>query len=266
MLRANRVCVDRGNRRVLDTVTCELRPGELLAVCGPNGAGKSTLLSVLAGDLRPNEGTVEIDHRPLQSLSPAELALRRAVLEQGARVSAPFRVDELVGIGASCAPISFLDLKPLTDRAMESAGVSHLSHKSIDRLSGGEAARVHLARVLAQLEAGRLASSGRYLLLDEPTASLDLSHQIGTMRAVKTVASDGGGVLCVLHDLNLAAAFADRVLMLRDGMIVSEGEPSEVLVEETLSAVFEVPFDVMHSPGTGLRIAPVYSAGLTVGR
>ena len=258
MLEARDIDLHRGSRVVLRAVRLSLHPSEVLVVCGPNGAGKSTLISVLAGDLEPAAGSVEIDGVSLRKLGAADLALQRAVLEQSPQVAAPFLVEELVGFGAACAPITLRDAAPLARNAMATAEVSHLAGARTDRLSGGEAARAHLARVLAQLAAGRLAGGGRFLLLDEPTASLDLSHQIATMRALRSVAAEGCGVIAVLHDLNLAAAFADRVVLLADGRIVAVGTPAEVFREDRLSDVFGVGFKVLRDPSGGLRIAPVY--------
>ena len=258
MLEARGISVRRGSRTVLNGIDFALAPGEVVAVCGPNGAGKSTLLSVLAGDLAPAEGSVDIDGTPLQSFDARSLALQRAVLEQAPSVAAPFLVEELVGFGASCAPITFRDTTPLAWEAMQTAGVSHLSKARMDRLSGGEGARAHLARVLAQLSAGRLSGGGRYLFLDEPTASLDLSHQITAMRAVRKAAESGGGVLTVLHDLNLAAVFADRIVLLDSGTLVADGPPETVFTANTLSDVYGVSFHVKQDTPGAISIAPVY--------
>ena len=258
MLELQGVGLRRGAREILRSVDLTLRPGEVMAVCGPNGAGKSTILSLMAGDLKPTAGSVALDGRPLQSLDAAALALQRAVLEQSPQVSAPFLVEELVGLGASCAPIAVEDTAPLVRDAMQTAEVLHLAQARTDRLSGGEGARAHLARVLAQNAAGRMGGGGKYLLLDEPTASLDLSHQIAAMRCVRAAAAAGCGVLTVLHDLNLAAAFADRIVLISAGAIVADGAPAEVFRESVLSDVFGVAFHVVREPEGNLRIAPVY--------
>ena len=258
MLELRGVALRRGARSVLRDVDVALMPGEVMAVCGPNGAGKSSLLSLMAGDLKPTVGSVVLDGRALQSLGAAELAQQRAVLEQSPQVAAPFLVEELVGLGASCAPIDVEDTAPLVRDAMKTAEITHLAQARTDRLSGGEGARAHLARVLAQNAAGRLGGGGKYLLLDEPTASLDLSHQIAAMRCVRAAAAAGCGVMTVLHDLNLAAAFADRIVLLSAGAIVADGPPAEVFRENVLSDVFGVAFHVAREPDGNLRIAPVY--------
>ncbi|MFN3616175.1 MAG: heme ABC transporter ATP-binding protein, partial [Rubrimonas sp.] len=235
MLEARDVRVLRGGRAALDGVSLRLRRGAVTALCGPNGAGKSTLLSTLCGDVRPDAGLALIDGRPVRSITPRTLAGLRAVLEQSPTLAAPFTVAQLVGLGADLAP------RPdpgLAARAMAAAGVAHLADRTADRLSGGERARAHLARALAQLQAGRAGGGGLWLLLDEPTASLDLSHQITVMRAARRAAADGAGVLVVLHDLNLAAAFADRVVLMAAGRIVADGPPADALRADRLSALY----------------------------
>ncbi|MEM9682267.1 MAG: heme ABC transporter ATP-binding protein [Pseudomonadota bacterium] len=258
MLSATGVTVRRGMRTVLDGVDLAVRPGEVLAVCGPNGSGKSTLLATLAGDLKPDAGTVEIDGIPIRLFSAAALARERAVLEQSPQLAAPFLVEELVGFGASCAPATVGDVTPLARDAMRSTDVLSLARARTDRLSGGEAARAHLSRVLAQIFAGRQDDGGKYLLLDEPTASLDLSHQFTAMRCIRRVAAEGGGVLAVLHDLNLAATFADRIVLLRAGAIFADGGPQDVFREDILSDLFGIAFRVVVESGQSLRITPVY--------
>lgn len=257
MLEARGVSLRRGGRPVLDGVSLALAPGELVALCGPNGAGKSSLLAVLAGELAPGTGTATLDGRPLAAFGAAALAAERAVLEQVPTLAAPFRVAELVDLGLALVPRAELDDGAVRERAMRTAGVGALAHRPGDRLSGGERARAHLARVLAQLWAGRAAGGGRYLLLDEPTASLDVAHQLAVMRAARAEAAAGAGVLFVLHDLNLAAAFADRVALMQCGRLVAAGPPLEVLEAERLSAIYESPLAVERT-SRGLRIFPEF--------
>ncbi len=255
MLEARDVHLRRGGRTVLEGVSLGLRPGELVAVVGPNGAGKSSLFAVLAGDLRPERGEALLDGRRLSTFTAAALAAERAALEQTPAIAAPFTVAELVALGMAAVPRAAFDEAALAGRAMAAAGVTALASRPADRLSGGERARAHLARVLAQLWAGRAAGAGQFLLLDEPTASLDLGHQIEAMRAARSEAAAGAGVLAVLHDLNLAAAFADRVVLLCAGRVAAAGTPVEVLEARRLSAVYGAPILVQRSPGS-LRIVP----------
>ena len=237
-------------------LTSALRPGELLALVGPNGAGKSSLFSVLAGELRPHRGAVELEGRPLSAMGAAELAVERAALEQAPSLSAPFTVSALVALGMGAVPRAMVDEAAIAARAMAAAGIAHLAGRPADRLSGGERARAHLARVLAQLWTGRAAGGGRYLLLDEPTASLDIAHQVAVMRVARGEARAGAGVLAVLHDLNLAAGFADRVLLMAGGRAAAEGEPAAVLDAALLSEVYGTPIAVERVAGGRPRVVP----------
>jgi len=258
MLEARGVHLSRGGRPVLDGVDLALGAGELVALVGPNGAGKSSFFAVLAGELRPDRGAATLDGVPLATLPAARLAAERAALEQSPSLTATFTVAELVSLGLAAVPRANVDEAALAARAMAAVGIAGLARRPADRLSGGERARAHLARVLVQLWAGRAGGGGRYLLLDEPTASLDLAHQIAAMRAARAEAAAGSGVLAVLHDLNLAAAFADRVVLLAEGRIVAEGAPATVFEAERLSAVYAAPISVEHSIG-GVRIAPDFA-------
>ena len=255
MLEARGVSVVRGGRRVLEDVSLKVIPGEFVALCGPNGAGKSSLLAVLAGELRPGMGEASLDGRPLSRLPAAALAAERAVLEQVPSLAAAFTVAALVDLGLSLVPRADIDAGALRERALRAAGVEGLATRAVDRLSGGERARAHLARVLVQLWAGRATGGGRYLLLDEPTASLDIAHQLAVMRAARVEAGAGAGVLCVLHDLNLAAAFADRVVLMQAGRIVADGAPEDALDAQRLSGVYASPIAVERT-ARGLRVFP----------
>jgi len=239
----------------VDGVTLGLRSGEVLALCGPNGAGKSTVLSALAGDLAPTTGDVWLDGAALSAFDAAALARRRAVLEQSPSLSAPFTVGRLAGlsIGIEVPPSRARDI---VRESLAHVDLGHFTDKRADLLSGGERHRAHLARILAQLSASG-DGQGTYLLLDEPTASLDIEHQIAVMRVARQAARRGVGVLVVLHDLNLAAAFANRVGLMCRGRLVSIGSPTEVLTSARLSDVYRTPIDVDAGSGA-LRVTPRY--------
>ncbi len=265
VVRAEGVTVRRGGRALLDGVDLTVRAGELLALVGPNGAGKSTLLSAIAGDVtggpargERDSGAVRLFDRPLGEWNPPELALRRAVLPQEAAVSFPFSVTELVAMGR--APWAGLSSPEEDDAvtlaAMEEVGVSHLSDRRFPTLSGGERARVMLARVLAQRTG--------LLLLDEPTAALDIRHQELVLSIARTLASRGGTVIVVLHDLGLAAAYAHRVAVLSGGQVAAQGTPADVFSSSLLSAVYQHEVEVLPHPRTGVPLViPLRSPGCT---
>lgn len=238
----------RGGAEVLRGVDLEVRAGEVRALLGPNGAGKSSLLGVLTGDLPVAAGTVEIDGHELAHWSTTELALRRAVLLQSVGVSFPFTVAEVVRMGR--APWRGTPLEDDDDDAvaegLAATDVTHLAGRHFTELSGGERARAALARVLAQ-RAG-------VLLLDEPTAALDLRHQELVLQLARRRAQAGGAVVVVVHDLGLAAAYADRVTVLSSGRVVADGTPDEALTPELLSGVYEYPVDVFAHPRTGRQV------------
>ena len=236
---------------VLDGVDVEVRAGEVLALVGPNGAGKSTLLSVLAGDLTPTRGTVTIDGAPLSEWSTVELAMRRAVLLQQVGLSFPFTVVQSVRMGR--APWAGLDAEDLDDEvvydALVDTDVLQFAERVFMSLSGGERARAALARVLAQ--------QSPVLLLDEPTAALDIRHQEQVLDLARRQAERGDAVVVVLHDLGLAAAHADRVMVLSRGRVAAVGAPEAVMTEELLGRVYECDVDIITNPRSGeLLIVP----------
>lgn len=244
------VGITRGGRPVLEGVTLDAREGEVLALVGPNGAGKSTLLAVMSGELRPDSGSVTLDDRPLYEFAPRDLARRRAMLTQDNALSFPFLVREVLEMGRSPwirTPRASDDERALAEAATR-ADVEHLLDRRFTELSGGERARVSLARVLAQ-DAG-------IVLLDEPTAALDLRHQEDVLAVARHLASTGRAVVVVLHDLSLAGAVADRVGLLAAGRLVSLGSPREVLTASALSEVYGVEVEVLDRDGT-LLVAPL---------
>ncbi|MGA5514910.1 heme ABC transporter ATP-binding protein [Streptomyces pseudogriseolus] len=240
-----------GNRQVLTNVDVQVRAGEVLALVGPNGAGKSTLLSVLAADLPPAAGTVRVHGRDAAEWSAPELALRRAVLPQSATLSFPFTVADVVRMGR--AP--WTGVRPEEDEAavaeaMAATEVTAFAARPFSALSGGERARAALARVLAQ--------HAPLLMLDEPTAALDLRHQELVLRLCRERARTGDAVVVVLHDLGLAAAYAHRVAVLRSGRVEAEGPPEDVFTESLLTRVYDQPVEVLpHPRGGTLLVLPV---------
>ncbi|WP_433792606.1 heme ABC transporter ATP-binding protein [Actinoplanes sp. CA-252034] len=243
-MRARDVRVDLGGRRVVDGVDLHVDSGEVVALVGPNGAGKSTLLAALAGDV-PAGGRVDIAEREVRAWKPAELARQRAVLPQKAALSFPFTVGEVVAMGRAPwhgRPESADDEGAVAE-AMRLTETTGFAGRSFPELSGGEQARVALARVLAQRTP--------VLLLDEPTAALDLRHQELVLRAVRARAAGGAAVVVVLHDLGLAAAYADRAYVLAEGRVRAEGTPRDVFTGVLLSDVYQHEVEVFDHPRTG---------------
>jgi len=244
-------------RTLLSEVDIAVRPGELVALIGPNGAGKSTALSVLAGDVTPDSGTVTIDDRPVARIRVQELGRLRSVLLQQKGVSFSYPVRDVVAMGrmpwASAAGDAGDDEAIVAD-ALARTDTTHLADRDVTTLSGGELARVSLARVLAQ--------RCSIVLLDEPTDALDIGHQEQVLALAAGLAADGAAVLAVLHDLNLAAAYADRIVLLADGAVVADGSPRDVLTGERLSAVYGHPVETIDHPFTGaLLVLPVRASG-----
>lgn len=233
---------------LVDDVSLAVHPGELVAVLGPNGAGKSTLLGLLTGDLAPTAGEVRVAGRPLAAFGARELARHRAVMPQQTGLAFPFTVDEVVRMGrtphAGTRPDAAAESEDaIVARCLAETDTTHLAGRAFPSLSGGEQARVTLARVLAQ--------QAPLLLLDEPTAALDLKHTEDVLRLARQRARRGDAILVVLHDLTLAAAYADRIALLARGRLAACGPPAAVCTPATLSALYGHPVDVLPHPTTG---------------
>lgn len=255
MLQACDIRVDLGQTTVLHDVSLSAAPGEVVAVLGPNGAGKSTLLAVLSGALAPRSGHASLEDRPLAKWAPQALALKRAVLPQHSDLAFSFRVLEVVLLGRSPhagATSREKDFAVATAALMETEA-DHLADRIYTTLSGGERQRVQMARVLAQIDftVTNDNSADRYLLLDEPTSSLDLAHQHATLETARRAADRGIGVVVILHDLNLAAMYADRIVVLHGGRVAAEGVPEDVLTEALVHHAFDLSVSIVRHPTRG---------------
>ena len=255
-LTAQAISVRIGSAVLVDDVSIEVHPGEVVAVAGPNGAGKSTLVAVLAGDRLPAAGSVVLAGRALEAWPRGDLARRRTVMRPGGDVAFPFTTEEVALLGR----LPWHGGEPSdADRAvvralLAAADVAHLADHPFASLSTGERQRVQLARAIAQIADiephppdGAMIEE-RYLLLDEPTSSLDPAHQHAAMRLLREQARAGCGVLAVLHDLDLAAAYADRLVLMAAGRVAAAGSTAEVLRADVLEAVFGIPMLVIPHP------------------
>lgn len=248
-LRAENVSYGIGGRSLLDQVSLTIEPGRVHAVLGPNGAGKSTLLKLLSGEQRSTQGRVLLEDRLLQDWSALDRARRRAVLPQSENLSFDFTVRQVVHLGRlPCILQTPARESEIIGAALQATGVEHLAERLYPTLSGGERMRVQMARVLAQI--WEAPAHPRYLLLDEPTASLDLAHQHSCLQIARQFAAEGTGVLLILHDPNLAIGYADEVTLLCCGQIVAQGAPEQVLTQQNLERVYGVKIEILTSANT----------------
>jgi len=246
-----------GRKVLISDISATFAPGGLHLLVGPNGAGKSTLVKVLARLLRPQTGTVEYEGADVSQVSEAELAKRRAVLSQAIEIAFPLTVREVVMMGRyphfSGRPGPTDDR--IVDEVMQHFDVTEFRDRYYQTLSGGERQRVNFARVLAQLWRDDSVDSCRYLFLDEPLTFLDIRHQIDFMKRIRGF-TDAGHVVTVgvVHDLNLAARFADQILMLSGGRIVAHGTPADVLTTERIEQVFGVEPTMVQTEHAGIHL------------
>ena len=250
LISARGIGVTYDDTPILTGVDFDVQAGELVVLVGPNGAGKSTLLGVLAGDVDPTTGSVRLDERDLGAYPARDLARRRAVQLQKQGLAFGFRVHEVVRMGRSPwhrTPEEDRD-DVVVAESMERADVTHFAERLFPTLSGGEQARTSFARLLAQ--------ATPVLMLDEPTAALDIRHQESLLSVAREAARAGAAVIAVLHDLSLAAAYADRICVLSGGSVRADGPPAEVLTAELLTEVYAHPVDVVEHAGS-LLVVPV---------
>ena len=259
LLQAQNLCVRAGAKVLVEDISLDLSPGEFVAVIGPNGAGKSTMLGALSGDRNLASGVVLLDGRPIGQWSKAALARRRTVLPQHSAVAFDFTGLQIATLGllAYRGQLSERQMRALAERALHETEALTFADRPYTVLSGGERQRVQLARVLAQCDADPTARP--FLLLDEPISGLDLAHQHAALASARRRADRGMGVLAVLHDINMAARYADRVAILENGRMTALGASEAMLTPERLSAVFATPIvkisaggeTAFLSPGTG---------------
>lgn len=253
ILQANQLSLRREKRALVHDVSVAVQSGEILMLVGPNGAGKSSLLKLLAGEWRADTGTIAIKGKRLQEWAPDQLALQRAVLPQYSPLTFPFLVHEVVAFGRTPHDTGVREDQRIVAHWLEACDISHLADAPYTQLSGGEKQRVHWARIMTQLS----GVESPLLLLDEPTSALDLSHQYSLMHLLRARAADGLGAVVAVHDLNLAARFGDRILMMKEGQVAALGTPGKILTPETVEAVFGVKVSVLSHPVGGFPLVVV---------
>lgn len=248
MLVADSLTFKIGQRAIVKDISFSIRPGELLVILGANGAGKSTLFRLLSGERSPAAGSVKLNEKIITEYTPAELALKRAVLNQQNIVNMAFTVSEIVMMGRYPHYRSTPSLRDdeIGKEVMELTGIADFAERSYLSLSGGEQQRVQLSRVLAQI----WDIPHALLLMDEPVASLDLQYQQQTLAIAKMLTKRGFMVISILHDINLAGQYADRIIMLKNGRKWYDGTVAEVLSAKNIYEVFEINSDVYTNPRT----------------
>ncbi len=250
-LAVDRISVRLGTREVLAGASLSVTSGEIVAVVGPNGAGKSTLLRAMAGILKPQSGRVALDGVPLSNLPRAKLARAVAYLPQERAVHWPLAVETVVGLGrlpygARPGALGVHD-KAAVDKALSAMDLMELKHRPAIELSGGELARVLLARALAQEAA--------ILLADEPTAGLDPAHQLTLFDRLRALTGEGRAVVVALHDLSHAARFCDRIVVVKHGRCLADGAPEAVLTPDLLASVYGIKARLVHIDGMPLVVS-----------
>lgn len=247
MLVAGNIEVTLGRTPVLRGIDLSVPPGMLVAVIGPNGSGKTTLMRALSADL-PFSGWATLHGLDIARAKPWELASLRGVLPQSSSLSFPFTVREIVRLG--CRDGLDGD-ETVVSAALDRVDLSGFEGRMYQELSGGEQQRVQLARVLCQVWSPVRDGRARYLFLDEPVSSLDIRHQLQIMNVARDFAKRGGGVLAILHDLNLTAMYADHVVLLKNGYRQAEGAPGDVITARNLREVYDCELTVGRTPPDG---------------
>ncbi|WP_455475668.1 heme ABC transporter ATP-binding protein [Bartonella sp. B17] len=249
MIEAINICVQRGKKQILHHINFQAKSGDLTIIIGPNGSGKSTFIKALSGEI-PYNGKITLNGYDVAQTKAYKMATMRAVLPQSTTLAFPFLVREVVELGLSVnqCTIAKTELRDLPHKALKRVGLADYSDQYYHQLSGGEQARVQLARVLCQIWEPFYNGNPRWMILDEPIANLDIQHQLIVMDIAKSFAHSGGGVLAVLHDLNLAAHYANKMILLKQGEIYCEGSASTVLTTNNLRSAYHCSLTVSELP------------------
>lgn len=246
-LQVDRLSIEIKNKTLVQDVSLRVEPGQVLTLLGPNGAGKSSLLKAMTGEYRASAGQVVLNGRPYAQWPSRDLARLVGVLPQQSMLSFPFRVIDVVMLGRLPHETGRVKDGEIARAALEQVDMLHMAASLYPSLSGGEKQRVQLARVLTQIR-DDVGLGERFLLLDEPTSALDLAHQHQIMAVARTLAEQGVGVLAILHDFNLAAQYADYMVLLEKGQVAASGSVDQVLEPALMSRVFGIGIDVVAHP------------------
>jgi iron complex transport system ATP-binding protein len=249
------ITVRYGSKAILHGVDFVARAGKVTVIAGPNGSGKSTLVKAISGEVAAS-GRIAVNGRALSSYKAWQLAALRGVLAQETSVAFAFSVAEVVSLGVTAGLMSGPKSKGLIERALARVGLHGFGQRRIQTLSGGERQRVQLARVLCQIWEPVGEDGPRWLIMDEPVASLDIRHQIALMELARDYARAGGGVIAVMHDLNLSAMYADAMVLMKEGRVAASGAPHAVLQPAVLADVFDCPLRPNIAPGSGMFVLP----------
>lgn len=255
MLKTNNISYTIGNKKILQEISADFRPGELTMILGPNGSGKSSFLKIFSGELSRYEGTVLYDGKQLNAIRKEELAKYRAVMSQQPELSFPLTVEEVVMMGRY-PHFTFQPGKKdqaVCDEVFSKMKLEPFRERNYLTLSGGEKQRVQFARVLAQIWQ-QPGSGQHYLFLDEPLASLDINYQQEFLHVARDFAKAGAVVVVVIHDINLAIQFADQLLFFHQGNLLTQGRPRDIITTELIQAIFGVKTRIIENPFSGFPL------------
>tara|TARA_B100001564_G_scaffold69802_1_gene55275 strand:+ start:295 stop:1074 length:780 start_codon:yes stop_codon:yes gene_type:complete len=243
---SEKISLKYNDKSILEDINIEIKKGMILSILGPNGAGKSSLLNILSGDIESNIGNVFYDNTDIKNISIQERAFIRSVMSQNQPIVFDFIVRDIVEMGwLDKGNIKYSNnINNAIIGVLNDCEIAHLEKRKFNTLSGGEQRRVHFARSLIQLWRESGNKDSRYLMLDEPTSNLDLSHQIKLMNMLKKLANDGVGILLILHDLNLAFNFSDYIAIIKNGKLFAYDKPLNIINKNILEDVFELTFNV----------------------
>ncbi|SEH76296.1 iron complex transport system ATP-binding protein [Rhizobium tibeticum] len=260
MIEVSGVSVRLSGKTIVRQVGFTARAGQLTAIAGPNGSGKTTTMKAVSGEL-PYAGTIRLNGQDVSALQPWQLATMRGVLPQASTISFPFMVREVVRMGLTAGVNRNPDkVEQIAANALTAVDLEGFDGRFYQELSGGEQQRVQLARVLCQIAEPVIDGKPCWLLLDEPVSSLDISHQLTIMTLARKFCEAGGGVIAVMHDLNLTALFADQMILMKSGQVAAAGGVRDVLTDETMETVFGCALRINRVPADGTPFVLAHSA------